>query len=260
MADGKLLYAEATYTDSRYETNYFIYDLNTGEFLPLRSSESPSTNAFTVHNEICSAEMLRSRTAVSMDGKCFALLVHGNIYLYDTYGKDGLLRILPVKASCRTGYISFCHRDNNTLTLVNENLYQLNIQNGDILYQRSVSTQGNKKYICATANHLVFETVNGLSTSISLLFENTYTGIDVFLQLSSKNSLIDTYINDSLHMLYTLHDNGTVLFWDADTLSLINCYNFAVDRHILLADYSEKYSVLCFASRPRHSSLYSHII
>lgn len=257
LAEDNLLYMEAIKTDDSYTVTYHIYDFANGRFFPLYMAENQTTKELSFVTETTNVTLLQSITAISKDGKLAAFWVNDALYTYTVSQNNGKLRLASDNRFRGIHHISFSHQDGTTLTLASNTLYQLNVKTGEILYQRAISIKTNKELAFVTTNQLLFNIATGYGPNSMIQSENIYTGIDTVLRLSSSGSMIDTYINEEAHLLYTLHHNGTLLYWDAYTLSLVNSYNFAVGRRILVADYSETLALLCFASCPQHSSMYS---
>lgn len=257
LAGGTFLYIEAMPEDKTYNITYHIYDYINGCFSSLHTQQDSATEELSCLLAAANESILRSHIAVSRDGSFAAFLLYEKLYIYEAGKKNKTLCILSNKEFYNISHISFCHPDNHTLTLAGSTLYHFHIKTGEILYQRNISTLGNQKLIDVTANHLLFHVSANSKKADTLQFEDLYTGKETTLRLSSKDSLVNAYISEELHKMYTLHHNGTLLFWNADTLSLENSYNYAVDRQVLMSDYSEEHALLCFVSTPKHASTYS---
>lgn len=235
--------------------NYFIYDLYSSELNALQLDCTPNENTTLV---ICASsyeDVISNYTAISKDGSCIAIHNRNDIFVYKTTYNDYTFRTLCTLPYSYHFSLKYCHPTNDILTLIGNAIIHLDTNTGRILYNNHIAEPGTRMKAAVTPNYTIYEIYDAQNDSLQIT--NIYTELENSIRLSSVDNLTNTYLNPNSLELYALYENCTVLTLQADTLELITCYNYAPNRHIIAETYSEKYNLLCFASSPYHSYMYS---
>lgn len=232
LSADKLLYWQADFL--------YLYHLSSGDSERLGTLSPTSLN----------------RVAVNKDHTIIATESEGAIHVCHLTEPFPQLRHLASFSPNELYAIKFCHDDPNILTFYSYGIvYHLDCTTGEILFYTFLESVTGFFTHTITHNYWIIELVDTGTAELQLT--NLYTKVTSVFRLSNHQHLIGTYIDHKSGSFHGLYNNGTLMSFDADTMKLRSCFNYAPGKYVSTATYSEQDNLLCFVSIPSRYYLHS---
>ncbi len=232
--------------------NIFIYDTELHELHDLQLDEYESVTSLVLPKTL-SDDVLSENIAVSKDFKKIVLHNYNDLYMYECDSNTFKFQKVGKLPDYRGSFsLTFCHDDSNLLTCFDEaRVLHYDLKNREKISQYAIGlSYFTNKTVC-NGKYIVRELTSSVSGTFGI--ENFYTESENSLSLSIDDIILDCFSSE--HYVYVLFHNGTVAWLDKYDLSLISCFNYCPDQHVINYDYCAETNSLCIICSNNHSFL-----